>query len=254
MKSKGTFTAAIATGALAVALSACGGSDPTTEAATTSAQGANAGSSEKRGSQAKGGGSQRKAASEAKGGGGEAASSTSTVKVKVAPLRVSGGGSKPFRSKGGDNSIQTYGEESGETELTEAAEALHRYFVAFASSDWKTACSYLAKSVVQGFKQLASSGGGSTNKDCASIFAALSGGIDRSAQLRHEMTEVDAYSLRREGDQAFLIYRGMEYDTGSSYGPSDLYAMLMKQEDGTWKVGLVSGNEMGIPRKLLKQK
>jgi len=253
MKNTGTFTAAIATGALAVALSACGGSDPTTETATTSAQGASAGSSEKRGQQAKSGGSQRKAASEAKAGGGEAASSTSTVKVKVAPLRVSGGGSKPFRSKGGDNSIQTYGEESSETELAEAAEVLHRYFVAFAGANWKTACSYLAESVVQGFKQLAASGGGSTNKDCASIFAALSG-VDRSAQLRHELTEVDAYSLRREGDQAFLIYSGAEYDTGSAYGPSDLYAMVMKQEDGAWKVGLVSGNEMGIPRKLLKQK
>jgi len=252
MKNTGTFTAAIATGALAVALSACGGSDSTTDAAPTSAQGTSTSSGERRGSETKGGGNQRKPVSEA--GGREAASSGSTVKVKVAPLRVSGGGSKPFRSKGGDNSIQTYGEESSETELAEAAEVLHRYFVAFAGTNWKTACSYLAESVVQGFKQLAASGGGSTNEDCASIFAALSGGIDRPAQLRHEMTEVDAYSLRREGDQAFLIYSGAEYDTGSAYGPSDLYAMVMKQEDGAWKVGLVSGNEMGIPRKLLKQK
>jgi hypothetical protein len=221
----------------------------------TGAQQADTRSSGQAGSKAKDGGSQGDASgkAQAKAEGGGAAKPEPTVNVKVAPLRVAGGGSKPFQSKGGDNSIQTYGEESSETELSEAAEAMHRYFVAFASSDWKTACSYLAKSVVQGFKQLVSRGEGSTSEDCPSIFAALSG-VDRSAQLRRELTEVNAYSLRREGDQAFLIYSGMEYDTGSSYGPSDLYAMLMKREDGEWKVGLIAGNEMGIPKKLVKQR
>lgn len=191
-----------------------------------------------------------KAAGSDRAGGAKSASSTKTVKVKVAPLHVSGGGSQHFRTKGGDNSIQTYGEEAGETELAAAAQTLHAYLVAFASDDWTKACSYMDASLVENFERLSSQATGSSGTSCAEGFAALYGATERSAEVRHQLTEVDAASLRREGEQAFLVYHGTDYDTGSYYGVGDLYSMPMKQEGGEWKVGLVVGSTMGIAKSL----
>ena len=70
-----------------------------------------------------------------------------SVEEVEGPLKVSGGGSEQFLIKGGDNSIQEYGEESGESELQEAAEQVHDFFVARAMGDWEKACSYLSKSM-----------------------------------------------------------------------------------------------------------
>lgn len=254
MKNTARLTAAIATAVLAVGLSACGGSGSTTESAATSVSDTSSGA--EGGSKAKAGGSQRKAVSEskAKANAGDAASSSPKVKVKVAPLRVSGGGSKPFQSKGGDNSIQTYGDEASDTELTEAAKALHDYLAAFARDDWQEACSHMTESLVKNFEQLGARAAGSKRTTCAEGFAALYGATKRSGEVRHQLTEVDAASLRREGEQAFLIYHGTDYDTGSYYGAADLYSMPMKLEGGEWKVGLVVGSTMGIAKALVKKK
>jgi hypothetical protein len=183
-------------------------------------------------------------------GAGNSGSLGPKVEVKVAQLHVSGGGSSHFNTKqGGDNSIQEFGGEADESELTEAAVTLHSYLVAFASDDWTKACSYMAKSLVENFKHLGAQAG-SNDSSCAEGFAALYGATARSAETRHQITEVDAASLRREGEQAFLVYHGTAYDTGSYYGVGDLYAIPMKQEEGRWKVGLVMGDTMGIARSL----
>ena len=74
---------------------------------------------------------------------------------------------------------------------------------------------------------------------------------DRPSTERSELTKVDAISLRREGDQAFLLYHGPEYDTGGSYGPGDLYAMSLRFEDGGWKMGSATGTSLGIAKSLV---
>jgi hypothetical protein len=74
---------------------------------------------------------------------------------------------------------------------------------------------------------------------------------DRQSAERSELTKVDAVSLRREGDQGFLLYHGPEYDTGGSYGPADLYAMNLRFEDGGWKMGMATGTTQGIPKSLV---
>jgi hypothetical protein len=238
-------------------LTACGGSD---SGDSTSGTASSDEAAAKNGSLAAGNGARSGTTgrSDVKGDKGNGSSSSakeettakkaSFKKFKVAPLRVSGGGSKQFISKGGDNSIQEYGEESGDTELTEAAEALHNYYVAFSHDDWATACSYLSKSVRSGLEQLSSRSEGGSKLSCPELSAKLY--VNRSSAARRELTIVDAVSLRREGDQAFLMYRGAEYDTGNAYGPSDLYAMTMRLEDGQWKMGLTVGTQLGIPKNL----
>jgi len=149
------------------------------------------------------------------------------------PLQVSGGGSGQFHTKGGDNSIQEFGEESDESELQEAAEAVHGFLVAQANEDWAGACSYLAKSMVQQLEQLASHSKQLGGGGCARILAAFTRPLPSS--VRREDTVVDAGSLRHEGEQAFLIYYGAK---------KTAYAMPMSQEGGEWKVGALAGTPL----------
>lgn len=153
----------------------------------------------------------------------------SSPDVETAPLKVSGGGSEQFRVKGGDNSIQGFGEESDKSELEEAAASLHDFLVARAEEDWPTACSHLAKTVTQQLEQLASRSGKLSGAGCAGILAALTPPLP--PRVQKESTIVDAGSLRTEGEQAFLIYRGAE---------ATVYAIPMKPEGGAWKVGALS--------------
>lgn len=162
-------------------------------------------------------------------------SSTGFTAAEVeVPLKVSGGGAEQFLVKGGDNSIQEFGEESDESELQEAAEAVHSFFVARATGDWDGACSYVSKSMTAKLEQLAKSSTELEDKGCASFLESFTG--QPTASEWRETTTVDAGSLRTEDKQAFLIY----------YGPGrTVYAMPLAEEDGTFKVGALAGSPLG---------
>jgi hypothetical protein len=211
----------------ALLLAACGGSDSTTTSSTDSteagAQGgartdSTTGSGPKK---AQGGNQKAKDNSGNKGGGSN---------YDPEPLRVSGGGSSQFLTKGGDNSIQEFGGEADESELTQAAEVLHAFLVARADEDWSRACTYLTKGEVQQLEQLGSQSPQLKGKGCPAVIKALAAEPLPTATKR-ELTEVDAASLRIEGEEAFLIYNGPQ-DTG--------YFVRMENEDGTWRVGALS--------------
>jgi hypothetical protein len=157
----------------------------------------------------------------------------SHANVETAPLKVSGGGSEQFRVKGGDNSIQDFGEESDESELEEAATSLHVFLVARAEEDWPTACSHLSKAVGRQLEQLASQSSKLSSAGCSGILAALTPPLP--AKVQKESTIVDAGSLRTEGERAFLLYRGME---------GTVYAISMAQEGGAWKVGALAATPL----------
>jgi hypothetical protein len=153
--------------------------------------------------------------------------------VETGPLKVSGGGSAQYRVKGGDNSIQDFGEESGGSELEEAAASLHDFLVARAEEDWPTACSHLVEAVARQLQQLASQSSKLSGAGCARILAALTPPLP--AKVRKESTIVDAGSLRTEDEKAFLIYRGAE---------GAVYAIPMKPEGGAWKVGALAATPL----------
>jgi hypothetical protein len=167
------------------------------------------------------------------GGNGSSGSKKTKKAIAAPPLKVSGGGSAQVRTKGGDNSVQDYGEESGESELREAAEAVHGFYVARASEEWAKACSYLTKSTTQQFEELASQSPQLKGKGCAPVLQALTRPLPPSVE--RETTLVDAISLRQDGERAFLIYRGAE---------DKPYAIPMQQEGGAWKVGSLAGTPL----------
>jgi hypothetical protein len=162
--------------------------------------------------------------------GDDESTTTGSSTPSITALKVSGGGSAQFREKGGDNSVQEFGEEADEAELTEAAEALHAYLVARAKKDWGSVCSYLSRSLVREMEKLAAR---STLKDksCAAIVGALVGGAKGSEGSA--LTVVDAASLRTEGNQSFLLYHGAK--------KTDLFVSMTKEGD-VWKVASLELN------------
>lgn len=152
----------------------------------------------------------------------------------VTPLEVSGGGSEQFRSRGGDNSIQEFGDEGDESELQEVAEIVHSFYVARAEERWDTACSYLSKGNIEQLEQLAARSPQFKGAGCAPILEAFTRPLP--AAVQREITSVDAASFRRDDEQGFLIYSGAD---------QAVYAMPLRAEDGSWKVSALSAAAIG---------
>jgi hypothetical protein len=210
------------------------GSSTTTD---TTAQSDRQGGSAKKGEEQKGGAGQGHGDSQSQpqqeSDNGSSGGSKSVKEVET-PLKVSGGGSGQFRTKGGDNSIQEFGGESDESELEEAAEVVHGFYVSRATEEWDKACSYLSKSNTEQLEQLANQSAQSKGADCATVLKAFTRPLP--ASVEREITTVDAGSLRREGDQGFLIYYGAGHVK---------YAMPLTEEGGSWKVTALSGTTLG---------
>ena len=228
-------------------LAACGGSSSDSSESTTTGAGSpeTTGTASAQGGSKQNGGSQQKSSGGGQSGGqpnqpqapqqnvGGGSGSKSVEKVET-PLKVSGGGSAQFRTKGGDNSIQEFGDESDESELQEAAEVVHGFYVSRAAEEWDKACSYLSKSNKEQLEQLASQSPQSKGADCATVLKAFTRPLP--ASIDREITTVDAGSLRREGEQGFLIYFGAGHVK---------YAMPLRDEGGVWKVTALSGTTLG---------
>lgn len=217
---------------LAAGVSACGdsGDDTTATTSTPAANGtAQEGSSKATGGDGAGRSSGQDGGGTEKPSSSEDDSSSAGSKVAAVPLQVSGGGSAQFRTPGGDNSIQNFGDEADESELEEAAEVVHGFLAARTEEDWPTACSYFSKSMVQQLEQLASQSEQLRSKGCAAILNALTASVPSTTAK--ELTEVDAASLRHDDESAFLLYRGAE---------KKAYFMPMAEEDGTWKVSALA--------------
>jgi hypothetical protein len=145
----------------------------------------------------------------------------------------SGGGSAQLRTKGGDNSVQEFGEEADESERAEAAVILHNFLDARAAEDWESACSFLAREVRESLEELAAQAPQAEEMSCAEVMAKLT---NRAAlpTLRTEAARADVGSLRIDGERAFILYRN-----GGS-----VLAVPMANEDGSWKVAGLAGTPL----------
>jgi hypothetical protein len=218
---------------LALVLAACGGDEDEGGATTTNPGAAQQGQGSVGKDEAGGKDGKERTA----GGGGDADSgvgSQAAADVEPAPLKVSGGGSEQFRVKGGDNSIQTWGEESDESQLDAAAAAVHGFYVARANEEWAAACEYMGAPLLEQLRQFATQSGKEA-PDCAELLKMLTR-HPLPASVRRESTIVDAGSLRIGEDNSFLIYRGVD---------RTVFAMPVVEEDGAWKVTLLSPTTLG---------
>lgn len=146
------------------------------------------------------------------------------------PHHDSGGGSGQFIQKGGDNSVQDYGQEGSEAELRQAAASLHGFLDARAQGNWAAACGYLSQGAIKGIVEEISKAAHKQDLSCPVVLSALSEGTPK-ASLR-ETAIANVGSIRIQGDHAFLIYRGAK---GFVFGIS------IRREDGQWKLETLGG-------------
>jgi hypothetical protein len=135
-------------------------------------------------------------------------------------------------TKGGDNSIQTYGTESESTERIQAARVAEAYLSARAQGRWAEACTYLAASIRERLKALAvhlKKG----PQDCAAMMAALGEGVPRSTLA--QAAQIHVLSFRVEGEHGFLVYRD---------GAGKPFNIPMAPEGGRWMVAGLIGSEL----------
>ena len=147
------------------------------------------------------------------------------------PLRVSGGGSDQFIVKGGDNSVASFGEESDESELREAAEAVHGFYAARAEGNWADACARFVGAAAQTARRPRHLG---RFEELPRVPRSFTTPLSDAAWA--QIATVDAVSLRLDGEQAFLLYRG---------AGGDVYTMPLREEDGEWKVTGLSATVLG---------
>jgi hypothetical protein len=221
---------------LAAGLAACGGGDDS----TTPAEGA-AGQPEGRSSnggsphgEAGNGGDGSEAGSGEGRRGGEGGGTGNASNFVPRQHEDSGGGAGQFTVKGGDNSVQEFGEEADPSEFDAAATALHNFLDARAEGSWAAACRYMAKPMIESFEESVSQAKRIEDRSCGGILAAITNPAAKSA-MKAEAERADVGSLRIEGERAFLIYFGTE---------GTILAMPMADEGGAWKVASLSGTPL----------
>jgi hypothetical protein len=141
------------------------------------------------------------------------------------PEPVDGERSDGFRTPGGDNSIQEYGEEQDSEERAEAMKPITALYRALESGDWTTVCStYLSQPNIEQIKMLAEKSPKIEGSDCAAVL----GGLNQTAGVRGPDTpDGEIVAFRTEGDTGFALWWGID---GKGY------AMPLKSEDGAWKL------------------
>jgi len=203
--------------ACAAALSACGGGSSTATTAGGTAQtttvpaettegGGSKGSSNGGGSG--GGGSSEQGSS---GAGGESGSSHER--------------SSSFRTKGGDNSIQEFGDEGEAEERAEATKTITTFFSATKDKEWAKVCGVLAAKTAAQMEQFAGKIPKIKSKTCAGVIEVVNSSAP--SQARPETIKGPVISLRRKGNEGFALYHGID---GKNY------AFPLILEKGEWKM------------------
>jgi hypothetical protein len=169
-------------------------------------------------------------------GGGDSGDSTSASTGETGAAGKSEGreGSASFRTAGGDNSVQNFGEEADEEEADAANTALDDYLRARAEGNWDEQCEYLAKATLQPLEQLFAKSQQVKGSGCAATLAAFGSGAPASTRV-DTLTGSGIASLRAEDKRAFALYHG-------THGVD--YFISMSKEDGEWKVAALSPTEL----------
>lgn len=228
MRGVSKFVLALAVVALlSVGLVACGGGDSSSSTSgsstATATESTSTTTTEDQGSGQSGNGGEKESGDDKGGSDSDSGSDDNSSSEE---------GSASFRTPGGDNSIQNYGEEAdgGETEAANAA--LTAYLTARAKGDWAKQCALLSKAAVEPLEQLASRASQLKGKSCAAILAALM--AQGPASTRANPLTGGVASLRFEGEQGFALFHGPD---GTDY------FVPMVNEDGKWKVGAIAPSE-----------
>jgi hypothetical protein len=227
------FSVFVAAALLAFGASACG--DDGSSSTTTRSEAGAAAPDRSPDTSGTNAASQGKGSKEAGSADGEQGDARAPGSSSFVPKRHddSGGGAAQLRTKGGDNSVQEFGQEAEDSEREDAATALHNFLDARAAEDWESACALLSQEVRESLEKLAAQASQAEATSCAGILSKLTNRAALPA-LRSEAARADVGSLRIEGDRAFILYRNGE----------TILTVPMSHEDGGWKVASLAGTPL----------
>jgi hypothetical protein len=219
----------LAAAACALALAACGGGGGSSTAETSSSGGAEGTTAQAPGESASGGGAGEQGSNGAGTGSGSGGASSGGgsggSESATGPGPKKGERSYAFRTPGGDNSIQEYGDEGGNSDRSEAESSINALYAAISSGNWAAICEkYLSKKNIEQIELIAEKSPQVKGQSCAEVL----GGLNQvSGGESPDKPKGGIASLRIEGDTAFAIYRGMD---GKGY------ALPLIREGGQWKL------------------
>jgi hypothetical protein len=216
-----TLAIALAALLLAFGVAACGGGDDSDSTTEASGQQQSQADSASQGGEAGSGESDSSSGDSADGDASESHND-------------SGGGSGQFKVKGGDNSVQEFGEEANAEEFDAAAVALHDFLDARAEGDWEATCEYVASSVTEAFEKLAEQAKQIEGTSCSDILENLTNPA-AIPLFKEEAAKANVGSLRVDDEKAFVIYTGTK---------GTVMAIPMANEDGEWKVASLAGTPL----------
>jgi hypothetical protein len=139
-------------------------------------------------------------------------------------------------TKGGDNSIQSFGAEGEEGQRQQALAGLRSYLSALRAGKWAQACALASTQFKRELAKLVAQAKGKEKpKGCAATLQALLGGSPRAA-LGEAAQAGELLSFRVEGRYAYLIFRGAQ-------GKAMFIAMA--NDEGKWKVNVLKPEPFG---------
>jgi len=141
-------------------------------------------------------------------------------------------GSSSFRTPGGDNSIQDFGEEAEESEREAASAVVLAFMQARSDGDWDFVCLQLSSAALAQIDQLADRSSQLRGKDCADVLATLVGKAPAAARANTIRGGID--SLRFDGESGFALYHGSD--------GRDYYLPLVKEGE-SWRIGALGPSE-----------
>jgi hypothetical protein len=159
------------------------------------------------------------------GGGSASTTPDQASHSSAAPAAKQG---RRGEAKGGEASIEEFGQEATGPERKAMLAAFEGYLNALGDKDYAGACAHLSQLVHESLAQLA--GKGST-KGCASLLAALLS--PSAAGIARVQAEGQVSGVRVGGERGFVLFHAPG---------ARLYQQTMVREGGRWKAATVSAS------------
>jgi hypothetical protein len=133
----------------------------------------------------------------------------------------------------GDNSIQTFGKESGEADKQAVTTVVKRYYAAVAAGDGAGACALLSSGISKSIVQSLGRSAALREKGCPGILSLLF--KHRPGQAGASLAVVDVTGVRVKGNRGFALLRSKTMPSGE---------ITIYREGGAWKIGSLIGSAL----------
>lgn len=167
-------------------------------------------------------------------GCGSGDSSSTDASAKSRPYPWLKGPSREFLVPGGDNVVQTFGEEATKEERERAYHVIAPWMKARAAQDWKKDCSYFSRSYIHSLVATdAAQVSHGKAKTCPAALAYF--GHAASGSYKNNLTgEIDSFRVGEaqgvEGHQVFFGYAQYHGNDGRDW------VIPLEREGGEWKI------------------